>query len=180
MEKRDICPPEKAKGLNSRLRKIVQNPKKILRNHVKPGMKVLDFGCGPGMFSVEIVELGAEVIAADLQQEMLDILKENISGTTYEKKIKAVKCNKEYINVKEKVDLVFTFYVLHEVPDKEKFFRQAKQILKEKGRLYIAEPAFHVSRNDFEEEIELAEKHGFHTIERPKYWLSRAAVLERK
>jgi len=180
MEKHDVCPPEKAGGLNSKLRKIVQNPKKILKNYVKPGMKVLDFGCGPGMFAMELAELNTEVIAADLQEEMLKILKENIKNTKYEEKIKIVKCDEDQINVNEKVDFILAFYVLHEVKNKEKFFKQAKEILKRESKLYLAEPTFQVSRNEFEEELELAEKQGFKTIKRPKYWLSRVAVLEKK
>jgi len=177
MKEHDVCSVKMAGALDSRLRKWVQSPKKILRNYVKKGMKVLDFGCGPGMFAMGMVDLGAEVIAADLQQEMLDLLKENIEKTSYEKKIKLVKCEQDEINVKDRVDFILAFYVVHEVKNKEKLFVQLKKVLKDKEKLYIAEPSFHVSRNEFEEELELAEKQGFKLIKRPKMILSRAAVL---
>ncbi len=180
MEKHDVCPPEKAGGLNSKLRKMVQNPQRILKNYVKPGMKVLDFGCGPGMFAIELVDLGAEVIAADLQQEMLDIIKGNISDTSFEKNIKLVKCEQDKINVKDKVDFALAFYVIHEVKDKENLFSQINDIMKDNSKLYIAEPIFHVSKNEFEQTLELAEKQGFKIIKRPKFILSRTAVLEKK
>lgn len=180
MEKHDVCPPEKARGLNSKFRRIVQNPKKILKNYVKPGMKVLDFGCGPGLFSIGMVELGAKVIAVDLQQEMLDKLRENVKNTKFEKNIKIVRCEEDKINVNEKVDFILSFYVLHEVKDKNKFFRQAKEIMRESSKIYIAEPSFHVSKNKFEEELELAEKQGFKIVKRPKFLLSRTAVLVKR
>lgn len=180
MEKHCVCPAEKSGMLNGKIRKVVQNPKRILKKYVKPGMKVLDFGCGPGMFSIAMVELGAQVIAADLQQEMLNILKNNVSKTKFEKNIKLIKCEENQINVNEKIDFLLAFYVLHEVKNKKNFFKQAKDILKKNSKLYIAEPTFHVSRNEFEEELELAEKQGFKTIQRPKYWLSRTAVLEKQ
>jgi ubiquinone/menaquinone biosynthesis C-methylase UbiE len=178
MEKHEVCPVERANALNSKARKIIQNPKKILKKYIHPGMKVLDLGCGPGMFALAMAEMGAEVIAADLQQEMLDMLKENIKGSGYEKDISIVKSQEDNINVNEKVDFMLSFYVVHEIRDKETFFKQAKKILKEKSKLYIAEPIFHVSKNDFEQTLEIAENQGFKVIERPKYWLSRVAVLE--
>ncbi len=178
MEKHNVCPIQKANALNSKARKMVQNPKKILKKYVKPGMKVLDHGCGPGMFSVAMAEMGAKVIAADLQQGMLDKLKNNIKDTRYEKNISVIKCDEDKINVDEKVDFMLSFYVIHEIKDKENFFKQAKKILKENSKLYIAEPIFHVSKNEFEQTLEIAEKQGFKLIERPKYWLSRTAVLE--
>ena len=55
-------------------------------------MLVLDIGCGPGLFSFEMAQMGAHVIAADLQQEMLDKLKNKIKGLEIEKNIKIVKC----------------------------------------------------------------------------------------
>jgi len=71
----NICPVEKAGGLDNSIRKILQHPRKILRPYIKEGMSVLDLGCGPGYFSLEIAKLlneSGKVIAADLQQGMLD------------------------------------------------------------------------------------------------------------
>ncbi len=177
MKEHDVSSVKIAGVLDSRLRKILQNPKKTLKNYVKPGMKVLDFGCGPGMFSIAMAELKADVIAADLQQGMLDLLKENISNTRYEKRIHPVKCDPDNINIKEKVDFILAFYVIHEIKDKEKLFSQLAQILKDKEKMFVAEPVFHVSRNEFEEELEAAETQGFKIIKRPKMILSRGALL---
>ena len=46
----------------------------MLRDYVKPGSKVLDFGCGLGFFSIAMAKMvgeGGLVIAADLQDVML-------------------------------------------------------------------------------------------------------------
>ena len=37
----------------------------FLRRHVAPGYRVLDAGCGPGRFTMELVELGARPVALD-------------------------------------------------------------------------------------------------------------------
>ncbi|KAB3547857.1 MAG: SAM-dependent methyltransferase, partial [ANME-2 cluster archaeon] len=47
-----VCPVESAGGLDNRVRRLLQNPQKILGNYVKEGMTALDLGCGPGFFSV--------------------------------------------------------------------------------------------------------------------------------
>jgi len=64
-----VCPVEKAGGLDSGIRKLLQRPKKILGNYVESGMTVLDLGCGPGFFSVEMAEMvgaSGKVIAVDM------------------------------------------------------------------------------------------------------------------
>ena len=48
-----MCPVEPANSLDSKIRKWLQNPRKILSPYIKEGMTVLDVGCGPGFFSIE-------------------------------------------------------------------------------------------------------------------------------
>jgi ubiquinone/menaquinone biosynthesis C-methylase UbiE len=82
-----ICPVELAGGLDNSLRRLLQNPQKILKPYIKKGMVVLDLGCGPGFFSIEIAKLlmgSGEVIAADLQEGMLDRVSKKIKGTALE------------------------------------------------------------------------------------------------
>jgi len=79
-----ICPVERSGGLDNRLRRWLQNPQKIVMPYIKPGMTVLDLGCGPGFFAVEIARLlndSGKVIAADLQQGMLDKVSKKVKGT---------------------------------------------------------------------------------------------------
>jgi len=52
-----ICPVRHSGCLNNKIRKLFQNPQKILGNYVKDGMTVLDLGCGPGFFSVEMAKM---------------------------------------------------------------------------------------------------------------------------
>ena len=80
-KKTRVCPVEVAGGLDNSFRKLVQNPQKILKPFINPNSNVLDLGCGPGFFSVEIAKMlkgSAKVIAADLQQGMLDKVKKKI------------------------------------------------------------------------------------------------------
>ena len=176
-----VCPVEKAGGLDSGIRKLLQRPKKILGNYVESGMTVLDLGCGPGFFSVEMAEMvgaSGKVIAVDMQEGMLRKLENKIQGTEIEKRIELHKCGKDKIGITEKVDLVLAFYMFHEVSDQKKFQEEIKSILKPDGEVFIVEPKFfHVSRQAFEETVEMAEEMGFEPVERPKVFLSRAVVF---
>ena len=124
-----VCPVELAHSLDNRIRRWLQDPSKILAPYVKEGMTVLDIGCGPGFFSVEMAKLvgkRGKVISADLQEGMLQKLGNKVKGTALEERIKLVKCEKDSINVSEKVDFVLAFYMVHEVPDKNSLFKQLK------------------------------------------------------
>lgn len=180
-KKNRVCPVERAGSLDSRIRRWVQNPRKILTPYVKAGMTVLDLGCGPGFFSMEMAELvglSGRVIASDLQEGMLEKLRAKIKGTEFEERISLHKCATDKINIAEEVDFVLAFYVVHEVPDQERFFREIGQALKPGGQVLVVEPPFHVSKSAFEETIQKARKAGFDLVARPRVFLSRAAVLK--
>jgi len=176
-----VCPVEHAGSLDAFFRRWLQNPQKILESYVKEGMAILDMGCGPGFFSIEMAKMvgpGGRVISADLQQGMLQKLARKIKGTELAERIVLVKCDKDSINVSEKVDFILAFYTVHEVPDKEPFFTQLRALLNQEGHFLIVEPKlFHVSRPEFETTIRLAEDAGFKVYPGPKLFLSWSAIL---
>jgi len=178
-----ICPVEKAGGLDNSIRKLLQNPQKILKLYIKKGMTILDLGCGPGFFSIEIAKMlfdSGKVIAADLQEGMLNKVRKKIEGTEFEKRITLHKCQEESIDINEKVDFVLAFYMIHEVPNQEKLFKELKLILKPNGLLFITEPKFHVSRKSFDSMIDKIKDIGFEIKERPKIFFSRTIILKNK
>jgi ubiquinone/menaquinone biosynthesis C-methylase UbiE len=175
-----ICPVERSGGLDNSLRKLIQNPQKILSPYISEGMTVLDLGCGPGYFSIEIAKLvgnSGKVIAADLQDGMLNKVKSKIIGTELENRIELHKCEEIKIGVKQRVDFALCFWMVHEVPDQEKLLNELKSILKPNGKIFIIEPKFHVSKEAFNEMINLIRKTGLDIIEYPKVFYSRTVVL---
>lgn len=177
-----VCPVENAGGLDNGIRKFLQNPRKILSPYVKAGMTVLDVGCGPGVFSIEMARMvgtSGRVIAADLQDGMLEIVKRKIKGTEAEKIVGIHKCLSDRIGVTDKVDFALAFYIIHEVPDQASFFKELHEILKPNGSLLIVEPKVHVSRSGFEEMLKLVRSLHFEVAERPKVFFSRVAMLRR-
>lgn len=180
--KNRVCPVELSHSLDSFVRRLLQNPRKILSPYITQGMSVLDIGCGPGFFSIEIAKLvGAtgKVFSADLQEGMLQRLRDKIKETEPEQRITLIKCDSDKINVPEMVDFILAFYVVHEVPDKNLFFKQLRNILNENGQFLLVEPTlFHVSRKEFEATTRIAEINRFKVYPGPRLRFSWSALLK--
>lgn len=181
-KKYHVCPVKYASSLDNRFRKLLHNPQKILRPYIKNGMRVLDVGCGPGFFSFEMAKMVGEtgsIIAADLQEGMLLKLKNKIKGTFLEKRIELHKCDENKTGITGKVDFIFAFYVVHEVPDKENLFKELHSLLNPDGRFLLAEPKL-ISKNDFNKTLLTAINSGFEVLEQPKIFFSHSVILKRK
>jgi len=172
---------EKAGSLDKGWRRLVQNPKKIFKSYLSEGMTALDVGCGPGFFTISLAEMvgkNGKVIATDIQQGMLDRVREKIKGTDLEQRLDLCLTPQDGLGVTEPVDFVLAFYVLHELPDIEKFLREIKSILKPNGHLFIAEPSFHVSKKEFSKTLQLIEQVGFTVAGHPRVWFSRTVLVQ--
>jgi ubiquinone/menaquinone biosynthesis C-methylase UbiE len=53
--------------------------KRFLDHHIRPGMRVLDIGSGPGRFAIDMVSVGAKVTVADLSQVQLDLARKRLA-----------------------------------------------------------------------------------------------------
>ena len=181
-DKNRVCPVELAGSLDNKIRKWFQNPQKILAPYIKEGMKVLDIGCGPGFFSIELAKMvgkTGKVFSVDLQEGMLQKIKSKIHGTELEDRIQLIKSEGEQINIPEKVDFILAFYMVHEVPNKKKLFEALKNVLNEKGQFLIVEPKFfHVTKKEFGLTMQIAEKAGFKVSQGPKLAFSFSAILK--
>jgi ubiquinone/menaquinone biosynthesis C-methylase UbiE len=175
-----VCPAEFAGSLDNSFRRWLHNPQKILKSYIEQGMSVLDLGCGPGVFTVEIAKLvgdAGKVVAADLQEGMLEIVAGKIKGTAFEQRVVLHKCQENSIGLAEKMDFILAFWMVHEVPDHDSLFEELKSILKPGGKLYIIEPKFHVGRQAFQKMSDRLIKTGFKIIDRPKVFFSRTIML---
>ena len=145
-------------------------------------MTVLDVGCGPGFFSIDMacmVGQTGRVIASDLQEGMLQKVRDKIKGTDLEKRITLHKCEANKIGVTDHVDFILLFYIVHEVPNKLEFFNEMATILKPNGQVLLVEPPFHVSKLAFEETIKQTRDAGFLDTEGPHMIFHKTAILKR-
>ena len=164
------------------LRPLLHSSNKLFMPYVRPGMTVLDVGCGGGFASLGMARLLGEngrVIAADLQPEMLAMVKERAKEAGLTDRVVIHRCNAYQVGVREELDFAVAFWMVHEVQNTRAFFEELFTILKTGGRFFIAEPWFHVSRGDFKRLIEMAEGTGFTVLDKPRVRISRAVVLAR-
>ncbi|MBW2343252.1 MAG: methyltransferase domain-containing protein, partial [Deltaproteobacteria bacterium] len=71
------CPWWLAYTFDNRLRSLIHRPGKVLSPYIRPGMTVMDVGCGMGHFSIGMAGLVGDeglVISVDLQDEMLGVV----------------------------------------------------------------------------------------------------------
>lgn len=180
-----VCPVWVGYLMANPLRKLVQNPNRILADHVQPGMRVLDVGCAMGFFSVPMAErVGPEgqVVCVDVQEKMLTALKKRARRAGVCDRIHARRCSAAGLGCEdlgEQVDFALAFAMVHEVDNPVGFFGEVYACLSQGGRLLIAEPRGHVKPDAFEETIRHAESVGFTVARRPRVGGSHAVLLEK-
>ncbi len=180
-----VCPFWVGYFLANRLRKLLQNPARIIGPYVKPGMTVLDFGCAMGFFSLPMAEAvgpGGKVIGVDVQPRMLDVLRRRASGDGLLDRIECHASREEAIGLERynsRIDFALAFAVLHEVSDPDRILEELSQLVKPGAHLLLAEPSAHVKPEEMEHTVTLARAHGFAMTQAPLIRLSHAALLTR-
>ena len=162
-------------------RRLHQRPRKFLGELVKSGMTTADIGCGLGFYTVEIARMVGEegrVTAVDFQPKMLGITGRKVRKAGISERVEIVQCRQDDIVVTGRFDFVLSMWVVHEVTDRERFFRQIRGILKPGGKFLLAEPKFHVSKELYKKICDEARGAGLRTIFEPWVGGSRAALFE--
>ncbi len=165
-----VCPHKFAFMLDNWVRRLFQNPSKILNGYINPGDTVMDVGCGPGFFTIDMAKMvGPEgrVIAVDLQADMLAATLKKAARKGVAGQVATHQCAAHRIGFDEPVDFILAYYMVHETPDPAAFFKEAKAMLKAGGRLLVVEPKMHVSKTAFEAMVGDAEKAGLKAIDVP-------------
>jgi len=166
-----VCPWWMGYLLISPLRKLLQNPQKIIAPLVREGMTVVEIGPGMGFFTLELAKKVADsgrVIAIDIQPKMLEQLEQRAEKAKLRQRIETRLATSESLgmtDLAEAVDLVFAYAVVHELPEVRAFFTEVFGVLKPNARLFIAEPGHHVSVEQFNEELQHAQAAGFEVVE---------------
>ena len=132
--------------LDSSVRRWVQPPDKIIeRSGIKPGMTVVDLGCGSGAFTTFVARVIGEqgkVYAVDIQPAMLQQLECKLAKAENQgiKNIELRQASAYGLPFEENsIDLVYMITVLPEIPDRGRALREIKRVLKPDGVLAVTE-----------------------------------------
>ena len=186
MAEHHVCPVWVGYLLASPVRKLFENPRKILEPYVNEGMTVADIGCAMGFFSLPLARMvgpNGKVICVDVQERMIRSLEKRVQKKGLSGRIKTVICHDGSLgldNLEEKIDFALASAVVHEVPDAAIFFSEINEAMKPAGRLLVAEPKGRVSQKEFEITVSVAEQNGFTVTDRPQIKRSRAVLLQKK
>ncbi len=175
-----VCPSWLCFTFDNPLRKIFQDPYKILAPYIRPGSTVVDIGPGKGYFTIPMCKLvGREgrVIAADIQERMLRALQQRASEAGLAANLTTHLSRPNDFCLDVKADFVLAFWMVHEVPELMHFFTNVKEIMRPQALFLIAEPFFHVTKRSFHNTLKIAQEMGFKIVDRPEISFSHAAML---
>lgn len=176
-----ICPWWMGYVLANPLRRLLENPDKLLGPYVKPGMTVVEYGCGMGFFTLALARMvGPEgkVIAVDVQQKMLDGMQRRVNRAGLAERVTPLLADSRGVTISDAVDFVAALHVVHELPDATAFFSQMRDIMKPGAKLLMVEPGFHVSEKDFRASVDSARSVGLTVAEEPVAGKRRSALLQ--
>ncbi|MBN2159911.1 MAG: class I SAM-dependent methyltransferase [Spirochaetes bacterium] len=148
------------------LRKLRVDPHSLLGSYIQPGMNILDAGCAMGFFSIPLAEMtgpGGTVFCVDPQKKMLAVLSRRAKKKGLEGIIDVRECSYESLQVGDldsRIDLALAFGVLHETRDKKVFLKEIASTMRPGGLFVLGEPHV-ISREQFDEELEMVEAAGF-------------------
>ena len=165
------------------LRRIIHKPEEIFIPYLHNGMTAIDIGCGMGYFSIGMAKIVGEtgrIISVDVQQKMLTILTKRAKKAGVAQRITTFLCGENNIGINDRVDFALAFWMAHETPDELNFLKQLQAILKNSGKLLLAEPKLHVTSKEFNKTLSVAQELGFQLIGSPKICFSHSAVLEKQ
>ena len=115
-----------------------KNPpeEKIEAAEIKGGETILDYGCGPGGFTLAASKNAEMVYAADINPMALKSVEKRASKKKIAN-IKTILTEKETGIPKESVDTVLLFDIIHKFSDMESFLREFQAILKPDGKIAV-------------------------------------------
>jgi SAM-dependent methyltransferase len=108
----------------------------MLSKHLRPGMSVLELGCGAGYFTRELARSGADIVAIDVSPELLEIARANCSAPNVRYEIQ----NAYELSYPDAgFDSVVGSSVLHHL-ETEEALREIYRVLKRGGTIWFTEP----------------------------------------
>ena len=108
----------------------------MLSDHLRPGMTILEIGCGTGYFTRELTRRGADIVAIDVSPDLLEIAKAKYSAPNVRYEIQ----NAYALTYADAMfDSVVGSSILHHL-EIEEALREIYRVLNPGGTIYFTEP----------------------------------------
>jgi len=114
----------------------------LLLAQLRPGLRVLDLGCGAGRFSGLARAAGAKVVGVDIAEGALERARANVPGGDF----RLVEEGAPLPLDDGEVELVWCSEVLQHVPDAARLLSEVRRVLRSGGRLVVTVPAWRLLR----------------------------------
>lgn len=163
-ETHHVCPWMVAYLFDNPLRRMVDPARRRLSPYVRPGMHVMDFGCGFGHYTLGMAQLtgpGGKVWAADVQEQMLKKTMKRVRKRGLEGIVTPVKCSHDGIHQALSLDFLLAGNALHETPSPRVQLAEFFDLLKPGGLFLLLEPRGHLKGEAFKAEVQQAVDVGF-------------------
>ena len=110
-----------------------QKKLRVTREYLRPGMEILEFGCGTGSTAIAHAPYVGRIHAIDISSKMIEIARrkadhENVENVTFEKST-----IEQTRFLDQSYDAVFGFSILHLLDDKDKAIAKVHRMLKPSG-----------------------------------------------
>jgi ubiquinone/menaquinone biosynthesis C-methylase UbiE len=126
--------------LDNPIRRLIQPPTELVEKlAINPAYVVMDFGCGPGYFTIDLAKKAKKVIAVDLSPEMIKKALHK-AEKAHMKNIEFLQSDGKSLQLEDgSVDLILLVTVYHEVGESEFVLKEFGRVLKQEGKLVIVE-----------------------------------------
>jgi cyclopropane fatty-acyl-phospholipid synthase-like methyltransferase len=114
----------------------------LLSNHVKPGLKVFDAGCGRGIITAWLAEQGCEVVAVDSNQERIDQTRQLLHEKGLDKNVRLNVSQLPDSFPEDDFDLILDVFSWWHISDWGRLFNLSRKNLKPQGKLMILDTFF--------------------------------------
>ena len=128
----------------------IWNPRRHLKKiPLKEGMVVVDYGCGPGRYTIpaaRLVGTQGKVFAVDIHPLAIKVLKEKAARESLTN-IEAILLDSYHTGIKGlSVDLILLIDTFHAISDHQALFREMHRLLKQDGLIFMDAEHIKMSR----------------------------------
>jgi ubiquinone/menaquinone biosynthesis C-methylase UbiE len=168
------CPVWLGHLLASPLRRLLENPAKLVLPLLAPDAQVLELGPALGFFSLPVAQaLGRDgkLVCVDVQEGMLTRLRKRLEKRGLAARTELRLCTQDTLGLADlegRCDLVLALHVVHETAAPAETIRALTRCLKAGGRLLLIEPPGHCSPEVFQSEVDAALGAGLQRTPHPR------------